>query len=425
MFNKPISISSPRQGLIENYRHTRQLSCEICRPLEPEDFIIQAMPDASPPKWHLAHTTWFFETFILLPFQNDYRIFHPQFPILFNSYYETVGEFHPRSERGNLARPTITTVSEYRRYVDDALCELIMNASADHLPKITELVEIGLHHEQQHQELMLMDIKYNFFKNPLYPAYLEQKPASEPSSPQAINWLPVREGLYEIGARGDQFCYDNELGRHKVYLESFSLANRLVSNEEFLEFIADDGYRRVELWLSEGWDWIHHNQIQHPLYWVKERNDWLEFTLHGLQPLNKAAPVLHVSYFEADAYARWRGLALPTEKEWEAVAGELSDEGQYLSFQALHPEAARPDQNAQQFFGNAWEWTMSSYAPYPRFTPRQGSLGEYNGKFMSNQYVLRGGACITPPGHIRPSYRNFFPTSSRWMFSSIRLKRED
>lgn len=430
MLHEPTHKESLRQTLASRYIQCRQTSLNICAPLEDEDFSIQSMPDVSPPKWHLAHTSWFFETFILIPYNPDYRFFNPEFPTLFNSYYQSVGQFHPRSERGNLSRPSHRLILQYRQAVDEAILELLTQAQVEHLAKITELVEIGINHEQQHQELMLMDIKYNFFKNPLYPTYNSAAAApdqtvSGPLTNRSLQWRQLPEGIYQVGAQPGKFAYDNELGRHRVFIEPVQLADRLITNAEYLEFIEDQGYQRFDLWLSQGWNLIQKEQISQPLYWLKDSNRWLEFTFHGLHPIDPLRAVMHISYFEADAFARWKNCRLPSESEWESMAQNFPINGQFLDLTELRPQIIDPSSSNHQFFGDAWEWTSSSYGPYPGFKPQQGALGEYNGKFMANQYVLRGGAFVTPQDHIRSSYRNYFPSDSRWMFSGIRLAKEE
>ena len=413
---------------MSRFRKCRDFSRTLCEPLQPEDYIIQAMPDTSPPKWHLAHTTWFFEQFILRAFKSDYKTFDDNFSFLFNSYYETVGTFHPRPKRGVLSRPNIQQVWEYRNYVDTAITELLASANEIDLATIIRLVEIGTHHEEQHQELLLMDVKYNLFSNPLYPAYLPVKSQKPPTNREtsSIRWLDLPEGIYDIGADTSGFCYDNERALHKVYINGASLSHRLITNGEYLEFILDGGYQKCDLWLSEGWQFIKDNQIEAPLYWIATGDRWQEFSLHGPKSLDLHAPVCHLSYYEADAFARWYGARLPSEFEWEALAKRLETKGNLLENlqSALQPAAPRNHRGAQQFFGDCWEWTASAYAPYPNFHPEEGALGEYNGKFMVNQYVLRGGCCLTPAQHIRATYRNFFPASSRWMVSGLRLAKE-
>jgi ergothioneine biosynthesis protein EgtB len=399
------------------FEQVRQRSVHLAEPLSFEDCCAQSMPDASPVKWHLAHTTWFFETFILQPREPDYRPFHPAFRVLYNSYYNGVGDKHPRPQRGLLTRPGFDEVLAWRRDVDARIARLLQDAPQDQARTTLEaLVELGMQHEQQHQELILTDLKHLLAQNPLFPAYLGSAlPESCPTGELA--WLDFEGGLAEIGHRGPGFCFDNELPRHRTYVAPFQLASRLVTNGEYLEFLEAGGYRDPGLWLSEGWDRVCSGEFEQPFYWRKVDGQWTEFTLHGLQPLDPARPVTHVSLYEADAYARWRGARLPTEAEWEFAARDVA-----ISCGDLHPRAAGGDGLAQMF-GECWQWTSSSYAPYPGYAPAAGALGEYNGKFMINQYVLRGSSCATPHGHARASYRNFFPAGARWQFSGIRLAR--
>ncbi|MBW4468297.1 MAG: ergothioneine biosynthesis protein EgtB [Pegethrix bostrychoides GSE-TBD4-15B] len=411
-------LSCEQLNLAERYLQVRQLSDWITQPLATEDYVIQTMPDVSPPKWHLAHSTWFFETFLLVPHLPAYEVFHPQFGYLFNSYYETVGARHPRAHRGWLSRPTVETVFQYRAYVDAAMQRLLEQLPT---PDLAVLLTLGLHHEQQHQELLLTDIKHILALNPLRPAYREQLlPA--PSIAPREQWLDYAGGLYQIGAQGDQgFAFDNELPRHPVYLQDYYLANRLVTNGEYLEFMQAGGYSQAEHWLAEGWTVVQAQQWQAPLYWEQMDGDWWEMTLTGLRPLNLEAPVCHVSFYEANAYARWRGKRLPTEAEWEVAAASIAIQGNFLAQGYLHPVPALGRSRPDQLYGDLWEWTESAYSPYPGFQIAAGAVGEYNGKFMCNQMVLRGGSCVTPPHHVRPSYRNFFPAATRWQFSGIRL----
>jgi ergothioneine biosynthesis protein EgtB len=396
------------------FEQVRQRSVHLAEPLSHEDCCAQSMPDASPVKWHLAHTTWFFETFILEPREADWRPFHPAFRVLFNSYYNGVGDKHPRAQRGLLTRPGFGDVLAWRRDVDARIARLLQQAPED--KALAALVELGMQHEQQHQELILTDVKHLLAQNPLFPAYLDSAlPESCPAG--EMSWLDFDGGLAEIGHRGGGFCFDNELPRHRQYMAPFQLASHLVTNGEYLEFIEAGGYRDPGLWLSEGWDRVCSGEIAQPLYWRQQGGRWLEFTLHGLHELDLARPVTHVSLYEADAYARWRGARLPTEAEWEFAARDVA-----IACGDLHPRAAGSDGLAQMF-GECWQWTSSSYAPYPGYAPAAGALGEYNGKFMVNQYVLRGSSCATPHGHARTSYRNFFPAGSRWQFSGIRLAR--
>jgi ergothioneine biosynthesis protein EgtB len=400
------------------FEQVRQRSVHLAEPLSAEDCGAQSMPDASPVKWHLAHTTWFFETFILEPREPDFRPFHPAFRVLFNSYYNGVGDKHPRPQRGLLTRPALDEVLAWRRDVDARVARLLRETPPDTEAgrALAALVELGLQHEQQHQELILTDLKHLLAQNPLYPAYLDSAlPESCPLG--ALEWQEFDGGLAEIGHGGAGFCFDNELPRHRQYLAPFKLASRLVTNGEYLEFLEAGGYRDPALWLSEGWDRVSSGELEQPFYWRRIGERWMEFTLHGLQPLDPARPVTHVSLYEADAYARWRGARLPTEAEWEFAARDVA-----IACGDLHPRAAGSDGLAQMF-GECWQWTSSSYAPYPGYAPAPGALGEYNGKFMINQYVLRGSSCATPHGHARASYRNFFPAGSRWQFTGIRLAR--
>lgn len=393
----------------------------LCAPLEIEDYVIQASDSVSPPKWHIAHTTWFFETFILLPFAPGYRAFNDTYSHLFNSYYETAGTFFPRPHRGLLSRPTVAEIYRYRSHVDEALQTLLNNLPQQYAHDILARVELGIEHEIQHQELLLMDVKYNFFINPLKPAYHNTHTA--PSSIADMGWQAFAGGIVEIGHNAMGFSFDNEQPRHQTLLRDFRLSSRLVSNREYLAFISDHGYQRPELWLSDGWHTINTRQWQAPLYWHREENDWQQFTLSGTQPLNLQEPVAHLSYFEADAYARWAGKRLPTEAEWEHAAANMPITGNFLESGALHPQAARQP-GLTQLYGDLWEWTQSAYAPYPGFQPLPGTLGEYNGKFMSGQMVLRGGCCVTAQEHMRASYRNFFHPADQWMFSGLRLAED-
>jgi ergothioneine biosynthesis protein EgtB len=388
-------------GLLDTYQSVRELSLALAAPLSDEDCGAQSMPDASPVKWHLAHTTWFFETFLLEPREASFTPFDPAFRVLFNSYYNGVGARHPRPRRGLLTRPAMAEVRAYRANVDARMAALL-SAHADDAG-LAALVTLGLQHEQQHQELILTDVKHLLAQSPLYPAYFSADThALPPAVARTSEWIAFDGGLADIGFSGSGFSFDNELPRHRVWLQPFSLASQLVTNGEFLAFIDAGGYRDPALWLSEGWDAVAANGVAHPLYWVQRDSAWHAFTLHGLQPLDLAAPLEHVSLFEADAYARWAGARLPLEAEWETAAG---------------------DAGLADMFGRCWQWTASSYAPYPGYASAPGALGEYNGKFMINQYVLRGSSCATPAGHSRASYRNFFPAGTRWQFSGVRLAR--
>jgi ergothioneine biosynthesis protein EgtB len=407
-------------SLVERFHVTRKRSVSLTEGLSEEDCCVQSMPDASPIKWHLAHTTWFFETFILEKYEADFRPHHQAFRVLFNSYYNGVGDKHPRAQRGLLTRPSTDEVIAYRHNVDARMSRLLESAQGGHA-ELAALVELGIQHEQQHQELMLTDVKHMLSMNPLFPAYAAGVPAIIHSAriPE-LSWITVDAKVAEIGHAGNAFYFDNETPRHRQFVETFSLASRLVTNAEYLAFIEDGGYRNPALWLSEGWDWVRTNQLTQPLYWHHADDGlWHEYTLFGLRRLQAASPALHLSYFEAEAYARWVGARLPTEFEWEAVATMHTVTGDTPS---LHPQPAQQS-GLTQLYGTAWQWTSSSYAPYPGFAPAAGAIGEYNGKFMVNQYVLRGSSCATPAGHARVSYRNFFPATARWQVTGIRLAK--
>ena len=422
----PARPSTSRRSLAERYREIRAATERLCDPLSTEDYVVQSMPDTSPTKWHLAHVSWFFETFVLKPYVPDHRSRDDDFEYLFNSYYNRVGEQYPRPRRGLLSRPTVDEVYAYRTDVDRQMSELLEHP--DDLPdELLGVIELGLNHEQQHQELILMDIKHVLSCNPLFPAYRERRGGPRPVAAAELKWIGYPEKQRAIGHEGPGFCYDNELPRHQVHLRSFDIASRPVTNGEYLEFIASGGYQSPEHWLADGWTAVQDEQWEAPLYWVRQDDGWHEFTLSGLQPLEPHAPVCHVSYFEADAFSSWAGHRLPTEAEWEVAASERPIDGNFSDDGPLHPLPAAftdPGPGPRQIYGDVWEWTRSAYSPYPGFRARDGALGEYNGKFMCNQYVLRGGACVTPRSHIRPTYRNFFYPHCRWQFSGIRLARD-
>jgi len=421
-------VTNTDESLFERYQSVRRQSLKICEPLEIEDYVVQPMDSASPPKWHLAHVTWFFEIFLLRQYLPGYKLYNAAFDVLFNSYYNGVGEQYPRPKRGLLSRPTLKEILSYRQSVDVHMQTLLGNECSEDL--VFRLV-LGLNHEQQHQELMFTDLKYNLGNNPLYPAYHDL---------QTENWqtevrqpVPQLEfdhytgGVQKVGRSTPSspldFAFDNESPLHGVFLQDYELANRLVTNAEFQEFIRDDGYQRPEFWLSDAWSLMKNQQHwQHPLYWHEIDGNFSEYSLAGSHPLNTAAPVCHVSGYEADAYARWKGMRLPTEQEWEVAVNGQEVEGNFVESGSLHPQPCV--RGSKQFFGDVWEWTQSSYCRYPGFKAFAGELGEYNSKFMANQWVLRGGSCVTSQSHIRATYRNFFYPADRWQFSGIRLARD-
>ncbi len=422
-----LSRETQTRALLAQYQAVRAQSEAICAPLEPEDYVVQSQADCSPAKWHLAHTSWFFETFLLKPYQSDYQSPHPQYDYLFNSYYNSIGERHCRPKRGLVSRPTVTDVYAYRGHVDAHMRLLLETISEDTLAELTPLMELGLNHEQQHQELMVTDLKNLFHENPLCPVYQAPLPASPVRSPlaQETNWVKFDAGLRSIGFAGEGFSFDNEGPRHPEYVPGFYLATRLVTNREWLAFMEDGGYQKPEHWLSEGWATVQAQQWHAPLYWWRKRGtEWHEFTLGGMLPLDLDAPVCHVSLFEADAYASWAGARLPTEAEWEVASESAALTGPFLDSGNFHPSHATAQPGLTQMFGDLWQWTRSQYSPYPGYKTLPGALGEYNGKFMCNQFVLRGGSCATPQTHIRRTYRNFFSPDARWQFSGLRLAKD-
>ncbi|HXG31511.1 MAG TPA: ergothioneine biosynthesis protein EgtB [Thermodesulfobacteriota bacterium] len=415
------------RSLLKDYRSVRGFSEDLCRPLVTEDYVIQSMPDVSPTKWHLAHTSWFFETFVLEHVDPGYRPLDPRYKYLFNSYYVQVGARHARPQRGLLSRPTVEEVYLYRHRVDEHMIGFLESADESEVERIAPVIEIGIHHEQQHQELMVTDIKHVFSVNPLRPVYITKHENPKSRSIPGIRWIVFPEGVYLIGHEGEGFAYDNECPRHREFVGAFLIASRLVTNREYLAFMEDGGYERPELWLSDGWYAVEANGWKAPLYWEGIDGAWWYFTLSGMREVDLDEPVCHVSYYEADAYARWAGARLPTEAEWEIAASKPSIEGNFIEDGRHHP-VPLSDEGASgdllQMFGDVWEWTSSPYTPYPGFKTLPGALGEYNGKFMSNQMVLRGGSCATPRSHIRRTYRNFFPPSARWQFMGIRLAKD-
>ncbi|WP_408607631.1 ergothioneine biosynthesis protein EgtB [Candidatus Nitrosoglobus terrae] len=409
------------------YQQVRQLSERLCQPLASEDYVIQTVPDVSPPKWHLAHTSWFFEQFILIPNLKGYSPFHPMYGYLFNSYYESAGQFWPRFQRGLLSRPTVAEIYEYRQHIDENMASLAiqMEAKEEWETLITPLIELGVNHEQQHQELLLADLKHIFATNPLRPAYqkLARSDLKEGAEIKGLDWCKFKGGLFFIGHVGKDFAYDNEGPSHQVYLQPFRLARRLITNGEYLAFMEAGGYQEPRYWLSDGWSFARQQNWQAPLYWEQQHENWWYMTLNGMRPVWKEAPVCHLSYYEADAYARWVGYRLPTEAEWEMAAQTLPCQGNFLDSGMLQPLPASiiAGDTLDQVFGDVWEWTGSPYIPYPGYQPLSGAMSEYNGKFMCNQMILRGGSCLSTRDHLRASYRNFFPPHSRWQFTGLRL----
>jgi ergothioneine biosynthesis protein EgtB len=412
-FSQPVAKNRIRR----RYHETRTTTLKLAQPYSVEDQMLQSMPDASPVKWHLAHTTWFFETFILSTYSPGYKPFHPAFKHLFNSYYKQLGSHPYRGSRGLMSRPSLDEVYAYRKWVDGAMDQYLEHAFED----VLALIELGLNHEQQHQELILTDIKHALWSMPLRPEHAKRLRAVATLVP--LEWGDFEGGIYDIGHSGEGFAFDNEGPRHRVLLRPFQIASRQVTNAEYLEFIQDDGYRRPELWLSDGWDAVCADGWKSPLYWEHEDGEWREFSFQGMQEVDFAAPVCHISYYEADAFARWQGARLPREEEWEvaAVKSSPAQHGEFQESGSFHPQPA--NYMGPQWFGNVWEWSASPYVAYPSFKPAAGVIGEYNGKFMCNQFVLRGGSCATPASHIRATYRNFFPPQARWQFMGIRLAK--
>lgn len=413
--------------LLDRYRAVRSATLDLTSGLVPEDQVVQSMPDVSPTKWHLAHTTWFWETFLLVPHQPGYALHHPDYPFLFNSYYVQAGERHCRAQRGYLSRPTVDEVGVYRTHVDQAMETFLDGAEERCSPEVIYLVELGLNHEQQHQELMVTDLKHVFSVNPLRPVYRERPEGAAPD-PGSVGWVDHPGGVHPVGWAGDGFSYDNEEPRHRTFLEPFSMADRLVTCGEYLAFMEDGGYRRPELWMSAGWAAAQEGRWTEPFYWEKRDGAWWIFTLSGMRPVDLHEPVCHVNWYEADAYARWAGARLPREEEWEVLAEGVPVEGNLVESGRFHPSGAAPspagEGTLRQLFGDVWEWTASPYSPYPGFRTAPGAVGEYNGKFMVNQFVLRGGSCATPASHLRHTYRNFFPPDASWQFTGIRLARD-
>jgi ergothioneine biosynthesis protein EgtB len=413
-----------RNDLLEKYKQVRRLTEKLCEPLEIEDYVIQSMPDVSPTKWHLAHTSWFFEAFLLKKVNPNYKPLNELYNYLFNSYYVQIGERYLRQERGMLSRPTVKEVYEFRKFIDEQMFSFFENSDEKTFNEVAVIIEIGLNHEQQHQELMLTDVKHVLSQNPLNPVY-SNKSIDDRINVKPINWVSFEEGIVEIGHNGEGFFYDNEMPRHKVFLQSFDIADRLVTNGEYINFIEDDGYSKTELWLSDGASTVERENWKAPLYWEKINGEWWNFTLNGFRKVNASEPVCHVSLYEADAFARWADARLATESEWEHANSEIEIEGNFVDDENFHPISLKGEnQKIKQMFGDVWEWTRSDYSPYPGYKIPPGAIGEYNGKFMSGQNVLRGGSCATSKNHIRNTYRNFFYPHSRWQFSGIRLAKD-
>jgi ergothioneine biosynthesis protein EgtB len=412
---------APTTRLVDRYAAVRRQTEKLCEPLETEDYVVSTMSDVSPTKWHLAHTSWFFETFVLAPFELSYVTPNPRYAFLFNSYYVQAGERHCRAQRGLVTRPTVAEVFAYRAHVDAAMARLIDRIADDTEHPALPVIELGLHHEQQHQELLLTDIKHVFWMNPLRPVYRAMDDRRSATGGD-LGWVSVPAGIYRIGHEGGGFSFDNESPAHRVFVDEFRIADRLVTNAEYLAFIDDRGYHRPELWLSNGWATVRALSWEAPIYWERASDGWTEFTLSGQHPIDPGAPVTHVSYYEADAFARWAGARLPTEPEWEIAAADSAVDGPFVESERYHPSPAPPaTHDIRQLYGDVWQWTQSAYTAYPGYAPAAGAIGEYNGKWMSDQWVLRGASCATPRSHARRTYRNFFPSDARWQFMGIRL----
>jgi ergothioneine biosynthesis protein EgtB len=423
---RPDNGGGRREHLIERYRRVRDFTARLCRNLQPEDYVVQSNPDVSPTKWHLAHTSWFFETFVVKVWMPRYRSEVPQYAYLFNSYYNAAGDMHRRDLRGLISRPTVAETYRFRESIDECVTKLLEEADEALLAEIEPILILGLHHEQQHQELLVTDIKHVFAQNPLYPVFAEAGPNTPAHGTAPQHFVEFDEATVLIGHDGTGFSYDNEGPRHRALVPAFSLSNRLITNGEYLAFMEAGGYTRPEYWLSLGWTTINEQRWRAPMYWAERDGAWWNFTLSGFRPVDETEPVTHLSYFEADAYANWDGARLPTEFEWERAASDLPIAGNFVDDERFHPAAASASDNGelQQMFGDVWEWTRSAYLPYPGYRAGPGALGEYNGKFMCNQMVLRGGSCATSRDHIRPTYRNFFQPEKRWQFTGIRLARD-
>ncbi|MEM1325154.1 MAG: ergothioneine biosynthesis protein EgtB [Bacteroidota bacterium] len=419
-----VSTFSTTEHILTRFHQVRQQSIALCEPLEIEDFVVQPTVDVSPPKWHLGHSTWFFENFILVEYVDNYQLYQPKYNYFFNSYYESQGPRILRSSRGNMTRPSVDDILKYRQHVDSKIVALLSKDEVN--DDLLHLIEVGLQHEQQHQELLVTDIKYILGNNPMYPPYQDMMMEMRYQEARPMAFEQIKEGIYEIGYDGNGFCWDNEQSRHKVYLHDFEIADRLVTNGEYLAFIAAGGYENFEHWLMEGIEWARSLEVKAPLYWYEKDGEWYHYTLRGLEKVNLEEPITHISYYEADAYARWKGMRLPTEQEWEVYCAKkhnsIPEDGNFVETMQFHPTVAESDKD-NQLLGQVWEWTSSAYLPYPNYPRFKGALGEYNGKFMVNQMVLRGGSCATPHSHIRTTYRNFFHADKRWQFTGIRLAK--